>query len=73
MKNIFKFWFFLIMSFIFIDNVKAVTNPYSQTGSYGTNCTWYAWKMAYEKGKVTLPGWEMQSSGIMKLKMMDIK
>ena len=57
MKNIFKFWFFLIMSFIFIDNVKAVTNPYSQTGSYGTNCTWYAWKMAYEKGKVTLPGW----------------
>lgn len=57
MKNIFKFWLFLIMSFIFIDNVKAATNPYSQTGSYGTNCTWYAWKMAYEKGKVTLPGW----------------
>lgn len=57
MKNIFKFWLLLIMSFIFIDNVKAATNPYSQTGSYGTNCTWYAWKMAYEKGKVTLPGW----------------
>lgn len=38
-------------------NVSAATNPYKQTGPYGTNCTWYAWKMAYEKAKVTLPGW----------------
>ena len=57
MKNIFKFGLFLIMSFVLVTNIRAATNPYSQTGSYGTNCTWYAWKMAYEKGKVTLPGW----------------
>ena len=57
MKNIFKFGLFLIMSFVLVINIRAATNPYSQTGSYGTNCTWYAWKMAYEKGKVTLPGW----------------
>lgn len=37
--------------------VKAASNPYKKTSSYGTNCTWYAWKMAYEKGGVALPGW----------------
>ena len=40
-----------------ISDVKAVTNPYSQTGPYGTNCTWYAWNMAYQKAGVVLPGW----------------
>lgn len=37
--------------------VNAASNPYKQTSSFGTNCTWYAWKMAYEKGGVALPGW----------------
>jgi surface antigen len=36
--------------------VYAATNPYKQTTMYGTNCTWYAWKMAEEHG-TTLPGW----------------
>jgi surface antigen len=36
--------------------VSAATNPYKQTTSYGTNCTWYAWKIAQEHG-TTLPGW----------------
>lgn len=45
------------MSFIFTTNVYAASNPYNKTSSYGTNCTWYAWKMAKEKAGVTLPGW----------------
>ncbi len=57
MKNIFRLGLFLIISFVLINSIKAATNPYAQSGSYGTNCTWYAWKMAYEKGKVALPGW----------------
>lgn len=36
--------------------VSAATNPYNKSGPYGTNCTWYAWKMASEKGGVNLPG-----------------
>lgn len=40
-----------------VSDVNAVTNPYSQTGPYGTNCTWYAWNMAYQKAGVVLPGW----------------
>ena len=51
-----KLILFLIF-FLFINNVQAASNPYKQAGPYGTNCTWYAWKMAYEKAKVTLPGW----------------
>lgn len=47
----------ILVSLLFTTNVYAISNPYSKTSSYGTNCTWYAWKMAKEKGGVTLPGW----------------
>lgn len=47
----------ILISFVFTTNVYAISNPYKKTSSYGTNCTWYAWKMAKEKGNVTLPGW----------------
>ena len=46
-----------LMPFLFMNNVQAASNPYKQAGPYGTNCTWYAWKMAYEKAGVALPGW----------------
>ena len=46
-----------LMPFLFMNNVQADSNPYKQAGPYGTNCTWYAWKMAYEKAGVALPGW----------------
>lgn len=49
------FLFFLL--FADTTYIAAATNPYNATSSYGTNCTWYAWNMAYEKGGVTLPGW----------------
>ena len=38
-------------------NVYAASNPYSESGPYGTNCTWYAWKMANERAGISLPGW----------------
>lgn len=50
----------LILLFICLfksNDVYASVNPYNPTGPYGTNCTWYAWNMAYEKKGVTLPGW----------------
>ena len=47
----------LIINVLSISRVNAASNPYKQSGPYGTNCTWYAWKMAYEKAGVTLPGW----------------
>ena len=47
----------LIINVLSISRVSAASNPYKQSGPYGTNCTWYAWKMAYEKAGVTLPGW----------------
>lgn len=57
MKNILKYMLFLIIiNFAIIFNVNAL-NPYNQTGPYGTNCTWYAWKMTYEKAGVSLPSW----------------
>lgn len=61
MKKIQKYFnilLFLIVVHIFkISTISAATNPYAQTGPYGKNCTWYAWKMANEKAGVTLPGW----------------
>jgi len=48
--------FLVIINLFSIINVCATSNPYKQSGPYGTNCTWYAWKMAYEKGGVTLSG-----------------
>ena len=48
--------FTLIISLALISNVKATSNPYSQSGPYGTNCTWYAWQKAYEKAGIALPG-----------------
>lgn len=47
----------MVISIVSILEVTAATNPYKQAGPYGTNCTWYAWKMAYEKAGVVLPGW----------------
>ena len=49
---------FLIIINVF-GNIKvlASTNPYKENGPYGTNCTWYTWKIVYEKKKVILPGW----------------
>lgn len=47
----------IVINVFGISNVSAVTNPYKENGPYGTNCTWYAWKMASEKAGVTLPGW----------------
>lgn len=52
-----KLLLILILFFVFPTIINAATNPYKKTSSYGTNCTWYAWQMAYEKGGVTLPGW----------------
>ncbi len=52
-KKIGLLCFIMIIGII---RVKAATNPYVQTGPYGTNCTWYAWNMAYEKAGVALPG-----------------
>ena len=49
--------FIVIILLCTMSKVKAVTNPYHQTGPYGTNCTWYAWNMAYQKAGVALPGW----------------
>lgn len=49
--------FLYIINALSICSVNAASNPYKQSGPYGTNCTWYAWKMAYEKAGVTLPGW----------------
>lgn len=47
----------MIVCFIGVSSVSAASNPYKKTSSYGINCTWYAWKMAFEKGHVALPGW----------------
>ncbi len=57
--NMKKIKIILLFSLVFlnINAVSAASNPYKQSGPYGTNCTWYAWKMAYEKAGVTLPGW----------------
>ena len=52
-----KIIIFLIFFLLNLSVISAAKNPYKQTSSYGTNCTWYAWKMAYEKGGVALPGW----------------
>jgi surface antigen len=49
-------YFIMLLIFFKVSVVSAATNPYKQTGPYGTNCTWYAWQMAQEHG-VTLPGW----------------
>ena len=57
MKKIKIIIFLLIINVLSISGVNAASNPYKQSGPYGTNCTWYAWKMAYEKAGVTLPGW----------------
>lgn len=57
MKKIKIIIFLLIINVLSISWVSAASNPYKQSGPYGTNCTWYAWKMAYEKAGITLPGW----------------
>lgn len=56
-QKYFKVMLYLMINIIGIANVSAATNPYNQTGTYGVNCTWYAWQMAYDKANVTLPGW----------------
>lgn len=60
MKKIQKIMFSLFLGWmLFMGNPwqgKAATNPYSPSGPYGTNCTWYAWNMAYERAGVALPG-----------------
>ena len=48
--------FLVIIILLSVTNVYAASNPYKKSGPYGTNCTWYAWKMAYEKVGVALPG-----------------
>ncbi len=57
MKKIKIIILLLIINILSISGVSAASNPYKQSGPYGTNCTWYVWKMAYEKAGVTLPGW----------------
>lgn len=54
-----KYIVIIIVFLIYIPSIKAVSNPYKETNSLysGYNCTWYAWKMAYEKAGVALPGW----------------
>jgi len=47
----------LVLVLIAPIKVKAATNPYKKTSSYGINCTWYAWRQAHDKAGVTLPGW----------------
>lgn len=57
MKYIKKIMFLIIINICGILNVNAATNPYPETGPYGPNCTWYAWKTAKEKIDITLPNW----------------
>lgn len=51
----------VILNIVFIGvlcNIKEIkANPYVSEGPYGINCTWYAWKMANEKGGISLPSW----------------
>ena len=47
----------ILISLIFTLNVKAASNPYNSKGPYGVNCTWYAWKKAFELAGVELPAW----------------
>ena len=48
--------FLLVINIVSVSLVNAATNPYNETGPYGTNCTWYAWQKAYDKAGVALPG-----------------
>ena len=52
--SLFLLSFILILN---ISNVNAASNPYSEKGPYGTNCTWYVWKIASEKAGINLPSW----------------
>lgn len=55
-KNFLKIVLILGVFIFSLLEVDAAYNPYSQIGPYGTNCTWYAWQKAYEKGGVALAG-----------------
>ncbi len=57
MKKLFKIFIILISFVLSLTNVHAATNPYNQSGPYGTNCTWYVWNKVYEKDNIALPGW----------------
>lgn len=46
----------IFLNYIGMESVKA-GNPYAASGPYGTNCTWYAWKIVNEKTGISLPGW----------------
>ncbi len=56
-KRLILMFISLLLYMVEVINVYATSNPYRESGPYGTNCTWYAWKMAYEKAGVSLPGW----------------
>ena len=56
-RNLIIIMLVTIMNVFSYSEVLAASNPYNQKGPYGINCTWYAWKMAYEKAGISLPGW----------------
>lgn len=57
MKKFLRVLFLIVIMCFGIIDARAISNPYAQVGPYGTNCTWYAWKMVYERAGVALPGW----------------
>lgn len=55
MKNKKIYILLFLISISGILNVNAATNPYPKSSTYGTNCTWYAWKITNEKTGINLP------------------
>ncbi len=51
----------LLFSFLFVNNVYAISNPYGKYqdlyGEKTIRCTWYAWQQAYDNLNIALPGW----------------
>ncbi|HAB67203.1 MAG TPA: hypothetical protein DCE23_07535 [Firmicutes bacterium] len=52
-----KFFLLLVLFFLGILEVNAVSNPYNKNFNGQINCTWFAWQQAYDKAGVALPGW----------------
>lgn len=51
----------LLFSFLFVNNVYAISNPYGKYqdlyGEKTIRCTWYAWQQVYDNLNIALPGW----------------
>ncbi len=49
--------FTIILILLNVSIVNAISNPYKETGTYGTNCTWYVWNYVYKNKGIALPSW----------------